>query len=292
MNEKDRRYLTAATRGIEKLLGARGLPPLRPSGLTPELQAFGESFDRLLEQLEAFRRLAISLANGDLSFEAPARQHLLDPLKHLQAHLRHLTWQTQQIAAGDLEQGIDFLGEFSISFNQMIEGLREKRAIEERVRHLSLHDALTGLYNRTYFNEEIARLGASENYPVSFLMADLDGLKTVNDTQGHQVGDLLIQRAARLLEHGIRAKDVLVRLGGDEFTIILYGTDREGANIVSSRIRDTLEAHNQRNQNFPVFLSLGASTADTPSSLEESLRRADQAMYRDKSERKKQSVKN
>lgn len=62
MNEEDRHYLTAATSGIEKLLGARSVAPLRPSRLTPELQAFGENFDRLLEQLEVLRRFAVTPA--------------------------------------------------------------------------------------------------------------------------------------------------------------------------------------------------------------------------------------
>lgn len=103
----DRRYLVAAAGGIEKLLAVRGVAPLRPQGLSPELQVFGESFDRLLEAMEAFRRFAIALGNGDLNHEAPARIHLLDPLKQLQANLRHLTWQTQQVAAGDLDQRVD-----------------------------------------------------------------------------------------------------------------------------------------------------------------------------------------
>ncbi|MBL8258508.1 MAG: hypothetical protein JNM60_01680 [Candidatus Competibacteraceae bacterium] len=91
MNEQDRRYLAAAADGVKRLLNARNAAPLRPAGLSPELQAFGEAFDDLLGQMEVLRHFAITLANGDLSYEAPPRQHLLDPLKQLQAHLRHLT---------------------------------------------------------------------------------------------------------------------------------------------------------------------------------------------------------
>ena len=286
MNETDRRYLVAAAGGIEKLLAVRGVAPLRPQGLSPELQVFGESFDRLLEAMEAFRRFAIALGNGDLNHEAPARIHLLDPLKQLQANLRHLTWQTQQVAAGDLDQRVDFLGDFSVAFNQMIQGLREKRAAEEKTRHLSLHDALTGLYNRTFFNEEIERLRSAQQYPVSFLIADLDGLKTANDTHGHQVGDLLIQKAARVLEHGVRAQDVVTRIGGDEFAVILYGTDKATASAVMDRLRDVLETYNQRDQTFPISLSLGIGVADADLPLEEALHQADEDMYRDKALRK------
>jgi len=286
VNEQDRRYLAAAASSIKKLLSARSAAPLRPDGLSPDLQAFAEAFDSLIEELAVLRRFTVTLANGDLSYEAPARQHLLDPLKQLQANLRHLTWQTQQIAAGSLDQRVDYLGEFSVAFNQMIQGLREKRIAEERVRHLSLHDALTGLFNRTYFNEEMERLRSIQDYPIGFLIADLDGLKPINDTYGHQVGDLMIQRAARVLEHGVRTEDVVARIGGDEFAVILYGTDSAEAEVVIGRIRDAVESYNRRNQNLLISLSLGAGVATEATVLDEALRRADEAMYRDKIQRR------
>ncbi|MBK7542130.1 MAG: GGDEF domain-containing protein [Candidatus Competibacteraceae bacterium] len=289
MNEQDRRYLAAAADRIKRLLGARSATPLRAGALSPDLQAFAESFDNLLEHMEVLRRFTITLASGDLSYEAPPRNHLLDPLKQLQSNLRHLTWQTQQIAAGSLDQHVDYLGEFSVAFNQMIQGLREKRIAEEKVRHLSLHDALTGLFNRTYFNEELERLRSMRNYPNCFVIADLDGLKPVNDTYGHQVGDLLIQRAARVLEHGVRTEDVVARIGGDEFAVILYGTDFATAETIMARIRQAVDAYNQRNQTLPVSLSLGAGIANNHTELEDSLRRADHAMYQDKMQRKGKS---
>ncbi len=286
MNEDDRRYLAAAAGRIEKLLAARGASPLHPAGLTSELQVFGEQFDRLLAALEVLRRFAIALANGDLAQDAPSGAHLLDPLKHLQSNLRHLTWQTQRVAAGDLDQHVDFLGEFSNSFNQMIQALREKRSAEEKVRYLSVHDSLTGLYNRAYFNEELDRLRAAGDYPVSFLIADLDGLKIANDIRGHQVGDLLIKKAAQVLQHGMRAEDVVARIGGDEFVIVLHGADDERAGAAIAQIRATMDAFNQRDVIFPISISLGAGVAISHHALEEALRRADEAMYRDKLQRK------
>lgn len=171
----------------------------------------------------------------------------------------------------------------------MIEGLRDKRIAEEKVRHLSLHDALTGLYNRTYFNEEIERLRSARDYPIGFLIADLDGLKPVNDAYGYQVGDLLIQRAARVLEHGVRTEDVVARIGGDEFVVILYQTDGAQAEGVMDRVHNAVEAYNRRNEKLPVSLSLGAGIAFEAALLDEALRQADEAMYRDKIQRKGQS---
>lgn len=286
VNEEDQRYLADAACRIEKLLISRTAMPLRPEGLSPDLQAFAEKFDHLLEAMEALRRFAIALGNGDLSHEPPKRLHLLDSLKQLQSNLRHLTWQTLEVAAGNFDQQVDFLGEFSAAFNKMVEGLREKRTAEEQMRYLSLHDALTGLYNRAFFNEEIERLRLSSDYPVSFLIADLDDLKPVNDTYGHQVGDLLIQTAARLLEHGVRGEDSVVRVGGDEFTIILYGTDYTTANAVLDRIRTALNAYNRRNESLSIHMSLGTATAQDDADLEDALRRADEAMYQDKVQRK------
>ncbi len=290
MNEVDGRYLTAAAGRIDKLLAACAAPPLPPDdGLSPELRPFSERFARLLEALDTLRRFAIALANGDLAQNPPSGVHLLDPLKHLQASLRHLTWQTQQVAAGDLEQQVDFLGDFSNAFNQMIEALREKRTAEEKMHYFSIHDPLTGLYNRAYFNEQMSRLNEAHDYPVSLMIADLDGLKAINDTRGHPVGDLLIKRAAQVLQHGVRPDDVVARIGGDEFVIILLRTDQNAAKAAIAQIHATMDAYNQRDQSFPISLSLGTSTAVTHHALEEALRLADKAMYQDKLQRKGQA---
>ena len=286
MNEADRLYLADAARRIEALLAARPAAPLRPEGLSEELQALAEPLDRLLLSLNALRELSIALANGDLSHEAPAGIHLLGPLKQLQSSLRHLTWQTQEVARGDLEQQVDFLGEFSEAFNQMIRALREKRVAEERVRYLSEHDSLTGLRNRAFFDAELSRLGKEGRYPVSLIIADLDGLKRVNDELGHQVGDLLIQRAAQVLQSCLAPTDVLARLGGDEFVIMLEAASESQAHATLERIRIAEASTNRKDRLFPIHVSVGAGTASEPGGLREALRRADQAMYEDKASRK------
>lgn len=286
MTEEDRRYLVTAAKCVDRLLAARTGHPLQPHGLTPELQAFAERFDQLLEALEALRQFSITLGNGDLTREPPPGLHLLDPLKQLHANLRHLTWQTQRIAAGDLDQQVDFLGEFSHAFNRMIGVLRDKQAAEDRIRYLSEHDSLTGLYNRAYFDGILERLHAEGACPVSLVVADLDGLKKVNDTLGHHMGDLLIQKAAQVLQQGLEPQGILARIGGDEFVMILPGTDADQAAAAIARIRGALEAFNQRDPLFPIAFSLGVATASHPSALMGALRQADHAMYQEKRARK------
>jgi diguanylate cyclase (GGDEF)-like protein len=286
MNEDDYIYLAAAAHEIEKLFNTGRARLLYPGGLSPDLQTFGERFDQLMETLETLRSFTITLANGDINSPAPWGTRLLDPLKHLQANLRHLIWQTQQVTEGDLNQHVDFMGEFSASFNQLIQLLRHRRSIEEKVHYLSMHDSLTGLYNRTFFNEELEQLSSLQVYPVTFVIADVDGLKAVNDTAGHQVGDLLIQKASQVLQQGVRAADVLARIGGDEFAIILRSADETIAISILARIRAQLDAYNQKNHLLPLSLSLGNGTANSPQELQEALQRADEAMYRDKMEKK------
>lgn len=287
MNEADRRYLATATQRIDKLLAARAAAPIHPDDLSEELQRFAEKLDALLDSLAALRALSIALANGDLSHDPPSGIHLLGPLKQLQASLRHLTWQTQQVARGDLDQQVDFLGEFSAAFNQMIQSLREKRIAEEKIRYLSEHDSLTGLYNRAFFDAELERLGREGPFPVGFVMADLDGLKSTNDELGHHVGDLLIQRSAQVIQSSLDEDDLLARLGGDEFAIVLPEADLARTTDIVVAIRQA-EAHANRKAGlFPISISLGAGVARGAAELRAALRQADEQMYADKTARKK-----
>jgi two-component system, cell cycle response regulator len=286
MSQADRDYLTAAAERIEAVIAGRSAAPLQPHGLTPELEPLAARLDRLLHDLSALRRFAIALGNGDLSQEPTPGIRLLDPLKPLHANLRHLTWQAQRVAAGDLSQRVDFLGDFSEAFNRMIQALRDKQLAEDRVRYLSEHDTLTGLHNRTYFEAELERLRTSGPYPVSFIIADLDGLKPINDSLGHRVGDLLIQKAAQVIQNGTGADGTLARIGGDEFVIVLSATDDAQAHAGIARIVAALDTFNRRSPEFPLSFSLGAGTASGPETLDAALRQADMAMYEDKDARK------
>jgi two-component system, cell cycle response regulator len=175
----------------------------------PEDCEYAPELKALADYLSGCYRFAMDISNGELSDDyANLKGLLAGSLKNLHANLRHLSWQTKQIAQGDMTQRIDFLGEFSTSFNCMVESLEEACAALLQV---SNHDSLTGLYNRAYFDSEMGRLACGGSFPVGIIVVDLNGLKEVNDARGHQDGDLLIQRAASLLKGAFRGDDVADR---------------------------------------------------------------------------------
>ncbi len=261
-------------RGILAEFAAGRIPRDIPDGCEyeEELRAMHDHFGAVL-------RLAVNISNGDLSAPIPVSGGpLVGSLKALHASLRHLTWQAKQIAQGDLGQRVDFMGEFSDAFNTMVESLARAR---QELLYMSTHDALTGLQNRGCFDAELERLGNGRRFPVSIIVADVDGLKVVNDTQGHGVGDAVICRAASALRHAIRGDDVVARIGGDEYAVILQEAGEDIAAAAVERILKCLDDLNAEG-GAVVSLSLGHATANDGGELLEAVRLADENMYRHK----------
>jgi diguanylate cyclase (GGDEF)-like protein len=271
---------------MERLLRGDFSPVRKISAEAPELQTLADLIAIFVAYLAEAQNFISALYKGKLDVEPPPRNPLIASCKQLHANLRHLTWQTKQIAAGDLDQHVDFLGEFSVAFNSMIESLREKRLAEEKLLYVSIHDPLTDLYNRGYFEEEMSRAERGRNFPISILMADLDGLKKINDTLGHAIGDRLIKDAADVLRQAVRANDVVARMGGDEFAVILPGADAVSAAEVVDRIREIESEFNGETRAYQVRFSIGFATSESGESLVETLKMADEHMYLDKFARK------
>jgi two-component system cell cycle response regulator len=286
MNEQERVILRELNEQLERV--TRGdITPFHPLPFDiPEFKALEESIARLGDLLADARGFISDLSEGKLDIDPPPRNPLIAPFKQMHANLRHLTWQTRQIAAGDLDQHVDFLGAFSVAFNSMIEALRQKRVVEEQILYLSMHDTLTDLYNRGYFEEEMSRIERGRSFPVSILMADLDGLKRINDTHGHAIGDSLIRDAADILRQAVRSSDVVARLGGDEFALILPGTDALIAARVVEKIRGIEAEFNREPRGYQVSFSIGFATSGKDQPLVETLKSADERMYQDKFARK------
>lgn len=154
-----------------------------------------------------------------------------------------------------------------------------------KMEEMATRDGLTGLVNRRRFNELLdeafARATRFER-KISVMMVDADHFKSVNDTYGHPVGDLVLKRIASLLQGEARRTDVVARYGGEEFVVILDETDLEGARQVAERVREKIEAEQIRGDfgRIKVTASLGiACWPDHATTPEELLERADQALY-------------
>jgi two-component system cell cycle response regulator len=286
MNDQERCLLRELTEQLTRAVHGEFTEFTMSESGGPEINALADSVAKLVGKLREAEEFISALSLGRLDVDPPPRNHLIDSFKQLHSNLRHLTWQTKQIAAGDLNQRVDFLGEFSVAFNSLIDSLREKQLAEDRLRYVSNHDPLTDLYNRSYFTEELERVERGRRFPVSIMIADLDGLKRVNDTLGHAIGDRLIQQAAQVIRHAVRGDDVVARIGGDEFAIILAGTDSATAREVRDRIRTSEALFNLECSNYLIGISVGIATADQGGSLSETLKLADARMYEDKFTRK------
>ncbi len=160
-----------------------------------------------------------------------------------------------------------------------LQDITARKKSEDYLRYLGTHDVMTGLYNRAFFEEQMLKLANSQD-EVSFIMADLDGLKRVNDTDGHQAGDNMIRRAAEVLKTVFDQGQVVARIGGDEFIAILH--NEQAAQEFIERIPTLVTLNNKYYQGPELRLALGTATHRKNETLEKTFTRADQAMYTDK----------
>ena len=161
------------------------------------------------------------------------------------------------------------------------EDITERKKEQQRIKYLSFHDELTGLYNRRYFENEINRLNDARTLPISIIVADLDNLKFINDNYGHIEGDKYIIKAADILSNIFRSEDIIARIGGDEFAVILPDTTSEVAAGIVERIKEEFDNCNDY-KSFAISIGY-ASKKNYSLSLEEIFIQADKEMYRDKS---------
>lgn len=123
-------------------------------------------------------------------------------------------------------------------FAVLVTDITEKKNYEENLQYLSYHDQLTGLFNRRFYEEELNRLDVKRNLPISIIMADINGLKIINDSFGHTVGDEYLIALAEIIKSACRADEIIARLGGDEFGIILPKTDSAETAKIVNRLMD------------------------------------------------------
>ncbi|MCR4400207.1 MAG: diguanylate cyclase, partial [Syntrophomonadaceae bacterium] len=166
--------------------------------------------------------------------------------------------------------------------------ISELKQVQQHLHDLSMFDALTGLYNRTFFEEKMEELDASRPSQAGVIVCDVDGLKLVNDSFGHEVGDILLVQAAAIIRQCFREGDIVARIGGDEFCVLLPDAPPQAVREASARIRAAVAEHNQDNPVLPVSVSVGwAAAAGQETSMAALFKEADDAMYREKLQSKR-----
>ena len=256
-----------------------------------------DSLQTLYANLISLRDFLYAASNGDLSKQVAFKGYIGGALKTLQANLKHMTWQTKMIASGDFTQRVEFMGEFSQSFNAMVMQLDQTlkelvrketelsqanedllkeitirkqteaalRESEEALRLLAITDSLTGLYNRRHFNKlaeaEISR-ALRYSRPLSVMMFDIDFFKRVNDTFGHASGDMVLKMVAKTTKEMIRATDIPARYGGEEFIVLLPETPVAGAAAVAERLRRRIEDTTVQTEKCPITITASFGVSD------------------------------
>ena len=264
---------------IKKLLYNGDEPKVTPElAAVPDMNEIHHSIIQLRHQLG-------ECAKGDFSANIKMRGVLAGMVKSLQANMRHLIWQMEQVRAGDLSQRVEFMGEFSTAFNNMVQQLDdaltalhhkekqlteitnelqrevEKRGValaalqksEENFKYLAEHDPLTGLPNRRAFfaraEVEVARNSIIGQH-TSISVMDVDFFKKFNDTYGHLNGDEALRHIAAIGRSALRDNDIMARFGGEEFSFLFSKTNSEQGRRAAERIRETIEEN-------PVVLDTG-----------------------------------
>jgi diguanylate cyclase (GGDEF)-like protein len=268
-------------------------PPQIPARFTSV-----DSVQSLNAKLLLLREFLFAASHGDLSKQIAFKGYIGGALKTLQANLKHMTWQTKMVASGDFTQRVEFMGEFSQSFNAMVmqldqilqELVRKEtelsrvndqlleeisirkhteaaiRESEKAMRLLSITDSLTGLYNRRHFNkiaeDEISR-ALRYSRPLSVIMLDIDFFKRINDSLGHSVGDMVLKSVAIITRDMVRATDVPARYGGEEFIILLPETPAVEAAAIAERLRKKIEYTTFQVEKCSIKLTASFGVNDT-----------------------------
>ncbi|NWF65309.1 MAG: sensor domain-containing diguanylate cyclase [Chloroflexi bacterium] len=165
-----------------------------------------------------------------------------------------------------------------------VQDITARKKAEDYLQYLGTHDVMTGLFNRAYFEDILQKLEINRVDPTSVIVIDLNYLKKTNDTLGHQAGDKLIRRLAEVLMAAFKEGQMVARIGGDEFSIILPGADESETNEHIKQIQVLVEINNKYYREPLLSISVGAAVSRPGMSLEKVIQLADDAMYRNKAE--------
>lgn len=256
---------------IHKLINDAEIPDL------DEILAGNPAMGKIHSQLAEIRSVLTAFSRGDLSPLISTRGYIAGCIKALQAHLRHMVWQVKQVEQGDFSQRVEFLGDFSDAFNNMIDqldntlkslqkkeetlktmthylrnemdlrnsALEALQESEARFKYLASHDPLTGAFNRrSFMDRALIEFKAAFDFDLSccFGMLDIDHFKQFNDTYGHVAGDKALQHMVKTVVPLLRKGDFMGRYGGEEFIFFFYNAGIEAGCAIAERIREAVEA--------------------------------------------------
>jgi len=178
--------------------------------------------------------------------------------------------------------GLNFEDEFSSPrLLCMLEYITDRKRAEEEILYLSYYDQLTGLYNRRFYAEELRRVDTARNLPITLVLGDVNGLKLTNDAFGHQAGDKLLRHIADTIRKQCRSDDIIARIGGDEFVLLLPRTGADEAARLVDRIRTAIARENDNS--VVCSVSFGWDTKKNPADdISKIYTKAENRMYRRK----------
>ncbi|HAF62446.1 MAG TPA: hypothetical protein DCK95_08980 [Anaerolineaceae bacterium] len=241
-----------------------------------DLHQLKKEFDDIFidQSVSAIQHIIISLYSGSRQIETEFTFRTLDNI------LIHTIVRLSLVAGNENNWARVYVSIIDIT---------ERKWTEERLRYLSMRDSMTCLFNRAFFESELTRLSQAQVFPISIIIGDLDNLKRVNDTYGHNAGDALICKTASLFIESFRSEDIIARLGGDEFAVIIPHLEESVVQKILARLRKKIDEYNttQENPGMRINISLGTATAESNFETEELFKLADQRMYQEKNGKRK-----
>jgi diguanylate cyclase (GGDEF)-like protein/PAS domain S-box-containing protein len=216
-----------------------------------------------------------------------SRERWLNPAASVYADQQTVAFEGQKILMSHSGQEIQVEGTISPILNEagitvgavvIFRDNTEKKRKQDEILFLSYHDQLTGLYNRRFFEEELTRLDTERNLPMTLVMFDVNGLKLINDAFGHLTADQVLKTVAWALRRECRSDDIIARIGGDEFVLLLPKTDGEMAEVITNRIQQCIK--NEKVQAIQLSVSYGWETKrDMETDMTEVFKNAENNMY-------------
>ncbi len=220
------------------------------------------------EMHQTFREQLIELWNGKIHHQREAINYALD------GSMRNVLLQFTVFPGYEEDWGL---------VQVALTDITARKKAESYLEYLGKHDVLTKLFNRSFYTEELNRLERGIVRPVSAIFIDMNGLKEINDTRGHDVGDDLLRRMGNILSRTVSHSNYTAsRIGGDEFVVLMPGADAQTLDSMMMTIEELLNIDNQYYSSHPIRIAMGHATTFEGENVECMLKRADQVMYQKK----------